>query len=137
MCIRDRGSSWAGTVALRFLPRLVSFVSSRPVSYTHLLMRAYIYMQQRDYKMAKADYERLLKVNPTSYNGCLGLATLEQREGKYEEALKLLNTMIAAKGENRQLSPSQYAMLYVARAGVEKDLDVYKRQGKDILHARP
>ena len=30
--------------------------------------------------------------------------------------------MIAAKGENRQLSPSQYAMLYVARAGVEKDL---------------
>ena len=87
-----------------------------------LLMCAYIYMQQRDYKMAKADYERLLKVNPTSYNGCLGLATLEQREGKYEEALKLLNTMIAAKGENRQLSPSQYAMLYVARAGVEKDL---------------
>ena len=37
------------------------------------------------------------------------------------EALRLLNTMIAAKGENRQLSPSQYAMLYVARAGVEKD----------------
>ena len=72
-----------------------------------LLMRAYIYMQQRDYKMAKADYERLLKVNPTSYNGRLGLATLEQREGKYEEALRLLNTMIAAKGENRQLSPSQ------------------------------
>lgn len=72
--------------------------------------------------MAKADYERLLKVNPTSYNGRLGLATLEQKEGKYEEALRLLNTMIAAKGENRQLSPSQYAMLYVARAGVEKDL---------------
>ena len=33
-----------------------------------------------------------------------------------------MNTMITAKGENRQLSPSQYAMLYVARAGVEKDL---------------
>ena len=45
------------------------------------------------------------------------MQTLEQREGKYEEALRLLNTMIAAKGENRQLSPSQYAMLYVARAG--------------------
>ena len=37
-----------------------------------LLMRAYIYMQQREYKMAKADYERLLKVNPASYNGRLG-----------------------------------------------------------------
>ena len=45
----------------------------------HLLMRAYIYMQQREYKMAKADYERLLKVNPASYNGRLGLATLERK----------------------------------------------------------
>ena len=87
-----------------------------------LLMRAYIYMQQRDYKMAKADYERLLKVNPASYNGRLGLATLEQKEEKYEEALGVLNNMIATKGGDSQLSPSQYAVLYVARAGVEKDL---------------
>ena len=88
-----------------------------------LLMRAYIYMQQREYKMAKADYERLLKVNPASYNGRLGLATLEQKEGKHEEALSVLNNMIAATGETSQLSSSQYAMLYVARAGVEKDLN--------------
>lgn len=87
-----------------------------------LLMRAYIYMQQREYKMAKADYERLLKVNPASYNGRLGLATLEQKEGKHEDALRILNNMFAAKGKDAQLSPSQYAMLYVARAGVEKDL---------------
>ena len=86
-----------------------------------LLMRAYIYMQQREYKMAKADYERLL--NPASYNGRLGLATLEQKEGKYEEALSVLNNMIATTGETSQLSSSQYAMLYVARAGVEKDLN--------------
>lgn len=87
-----------------------------------LLMRAYIYMQQRDYKMAKADYERLLKANPLNYNGRLGLATLEQKEGKHKEALGILNDMIAAKGENPQFSSSQYAMLYVARAGVEKEL---------------
>ncbi len=83
-------------------------------------------MQQREYKMAKADYERLLKVNPTSYNGRLGLATLEQREGKHEDALSILNNMFAAKGRTAQLSPSQYAMLYVARAGVEKDLHTYR-----------
>lgn len=87
-----------------------------------LLMRAYIYMQQRDYKMAKADYERLLRINPASYNGRLGLATLEQKEAKYEEALVILNDMLAAKGEHSQLSDSQRAMLYVARAGVEKDM---------------
>lgn len=87
-----------------------------------LLMRAYIYMQQRDYKMAEADYQRLLKVNPASYNGRLGLATLKQKEGKYEEALGILNDMITAREESLQLSPSRYAMLYVARAGVEKDM---------------
>lgn len=87
-----------------------------------LLMRAYIYMQQRDYKMAKADYERLLRINPAHYNGRLGLATLEQKEAKYEEALVILNDMLAAKGEHSQLSDSQRSMLYVARAGVEKDM---------------
>ena len=87
-----------------------------------LLMRAYIYMQQRDYKMAKADYERLLRINPANYNARLGLATLEQKEAKYEEALVILNDMLAAKGEHSQLSDLQRAMLYVARAGVEKDM---------------
>ena len=104
---------------------LVVFPQAMLSVYTNeeaLLMRAYIYMQQREYKMAKADYERLLKVNPASYNGRLGLATLEQKEGKHEDALRILNNMFAAKGKDAQLSPSQYAMLYVARAGVEKDL---------------
>ncbi len=87
-----------------------------------LLMRAYIYMQQRDYKMAKTDYERLLRINPANYNARLGLATLEQKEAKYEEALVILNDMLAAKGEHSQLSDFQRAMLYVARAGVEKDM---------------
>ena len=90
-----------------------------------------IQRRQRQYEQALesynfalniADYERLLKVNPASYNGRLGLATLEQKEGKYEDALRILNNMFAAKGKDAQLSPSQYAMLYVARAGVEKDL---------------
>ena len=88
-----------------------------------LLMRAYIYMQQRDYKMARADYAHLLKLNPGSYNGRLGLATLEQKEGKYEEALTILNGMIAGKPASSEDENSRYAVLYVARAGVEKDLN--------------
>nr|WP_302831703.1 tetratricopeptide repeat protein [uncultured Bacteroides sp.] len=87
-----------------------------------LLMRAYIYMQQRDYKMARADYVRLLKLNPGSYSGRLGLATLEQKEGNYEAALTILNGMIAGKSDTSQETNSEYAVLYVARAGVEKDL---------------
>ena len=79
-------------------------------------MRAYIYMRQRNYNFAKSDYERLLKLAPQSYNGRLGLATLEQKEGK-------LIAMNAEKGgEATRLTTQQYAVLYVARAGVEQDM---------------
>ena len=88
-----------------------------------LLMRAYIYMQQRDYKMARADYVRLLKLDPENNNGRLGLATLEQKDGKYEAALTILNDMIAGKPASAEDAGTQYAVLYVARAGVEKDLN--------------
>lgn len=87
-----------------------------------LLMRAYIYMQQRDYKLARADYERLLRVNPSNYNGRLGLATLEQKVGKHEAALAILNGMLAVRDSHPEFTSSQYAVLYVARAGVEKEL---------------
>lgn len=88
-----------------------------------LLMRAYIYRQKRDYKAARSDYERLLKLSPQSYNGRLGLAMLEQKAGKYEEALALLNKMIADKAdEATQITTPLYAVLHVARAGVEKDM---------------
>lgn len=88
-----------------------------------LLMRAYIYMQQRDYNFARADYERLLKLDPQSYNGRLGLATLEQKNGKYQEALAILNRMIGEKGsDSDSLAAPLYAVLYVARAGVEQDM---------------
>lgn len=88
-----------------------------------LLMRAYIYGQKRDYKAARSDYDRLLKLNPLSYKGRLGLATLEQKEGKYEESLALLNKMMADKTDGTtQITTSLYAVLYVARAGIEKDM---------------
>lgn len=88
-----------------------------------LLMRAYIYRQKHDYKAARFDYERLLKLNPLSYNGRLGLAILEQKEGKYEEALDLLNKMITDKTDGiTQITAPLYAVLYVARAGVEQDM---------------
>lgn len=88
-----------------------------------LLMRAYIYMQKRDYKAARADYGRLLKLVPQSYNGRLGLATLAHKEEKYEESLSLLNGMIADKMDGDTLiSDPLCAVLYVARAGVEKDM---------------
>lgn len=88
-----------------------------------LLMRAYIYMQERAYKAARSDYNRLLKLNPLSYKGRLGLATLAQKEGEFEESLTLLNKMIADKMDgDAPVTDKLYAVLYVARAGVEADM---------------
>ena len=87
-----------------------------------LAMRAYIYLRQRDYKFARADYQHLLKQHPSDFNGRLGLATLAQKEGKLEEAFQILSTMVQEETESKQPHPDTLAMLLVARAGVEKDL---------------
>lgn len=77
-------------------------------------MRAYIYVLRRDYPAARIDYNRLLELDPQSYSGRLGLATLEQKEGKFREALAILNKMIVEYPED--------ATLYIARADVERDM---------------
>lgn len=79
-----------------------------------LLMRAYIYTLRRDYKAARIDYNRLLELDPQSYSGRLGLATLEQKEGKFRESLDLLNKLIAERVDD--------ATLYIARADVEREM---------------
>ncbi len=85
-----------------------------------LLMRAYIYHRQLNNRLARTDYEQLIKAHPRNYNGRLGLATLEQKEKRFEEALEILNGMLAEKDED--ITVSQAAVLYVARADVEKDM---------------
>ena len=79
-----------------------------------LLMRAYIYTLRRDYPAARIDYNRLLELDPQSYSGRLGLATLEQKEEKFRESLDILNKMIVETPED--------ATLYVARADVEREM---------------
>ena len=80
-----------------------------------LLMRAYIYMQRRDYPAARIDYDRLLAIDPDSYSGQLGLVTLNQKEGRTKEAFDLINKMIAASYED--------PTLYIVRAEIEKNMD--------------
>lgn len=79
-----------------------------------LLMRAYIYVLRRDYPAARIDYNRLLEIEPQSYSGRLGFATLNQKEGKFRETLEILNRMIAERPEDD--------VLYVARADVEREM---------------
>ncbi|WP_276964306.1 tetratricopeptide repeat protein [Bacteroides graminisolvens] len=80
-----------------------------------LLMRAYIYTQRKDFKAGRADYEKLLKIEPTNYTARLGLITLNQKDGKLNEALEGITMMITENPKD--------ATLYIARADIECDLD--------------
>lgn len=79
-----------------------------------LLMRAYIYVTRRDYPAARIDYNRLLEIDSQSYSGRLGLATLDQKEGKFREALEILSKMIVESPDD--------PVLYIARADVEREM---------------
>ena len=88
-----------------------------------LLMRAYLRMQARQYKEAHADYDTLLRVAPGDFKARLGLATLLQDEGKRQEALSLLDKMIAEQGvQPDSADVADCALLYTARAGVYQGL---------------
>lgn len=80
-----------------------------------LLMRAYIYTIRRDYKAARMDYDCLLGIDPANYNARLGLATLNQKEKKFNAAVGLISKLIAEHPGD--------AVLYVARAGLEVDME--------------
>ncbi len=95
----------------------------QPDNQEALEMRAYIYSEQQDYKAARVDYERLLTLSPQHFSGRLGLAMLNQKEGKLKEALAILDGMVNEKGEGTSLlTAPQHAVVYVARAGVQQEL---------------
>lgn len=79
-----------------------------------LLMRAYIYVDRRDYKAARLDYNRLLALSPQHVNGKLGLIRLNQLEQHCQEAFEDITSMI-------RLYPKD-AMLYVVRANIEHEM---------------
>lgn len=100
-----------------------------------LSMRAYLLVQQRKFDEAKADYDILLRNNPKNFNAQLGLSTLFQKTGRYDEAYVILTGMIVQAAEEGNMGNRQLAMLYVARAGIENDLQHTQQALLDLEQA--
>ena len=60
-----------------------------------LLFRAYIYMQRRDYKGARIDYNPFSVEEPGNNTARLGRALLNQKELKYRESLEDFNKLVS------------------------------------------
>lgn len=89
-------------------------LDNNPNSKEALLMRAYLYTQRREYNLARSDYKHLFALDPNNYNGRLGFITMVQKEGKFREALEVINAMIVDYPDD--------ATLYVVRADIEQDM---------------
>ena len=108
--------------ALNFAPLAVPILLDRAAIYmeTGRTDRAYtdycrvLDEDKQNKEASRIDYNRLLELDPQSYSGRLGLATLEQKEEKFRESLDILNKMIVETPED--------ATLYVARADVEREM---------------
>ncbi len=112
------------TQALEYSPLDVSILMNRAMAYmtlgnddkayidlcnvldkqtTHaeaLYYRAFIYTNRREYAAARTDYKRLLTLQPDHENGLLGLALLDQREGRLQAAELQLTVLVERHPDN-------------------------------------
>ena len=82
-----------------------------------LYYRAFIYTNRREYAAARSDYKRLLALDPTHKNGLLGLALLDQRDGRLQAAEQQLSQLIDRYPDN--------ATYWQARANVLIEQKLY------------
>jgi tetratricopeptide (TPR) repeat protein len=59
-----------------------------------LMYRAYIYMKRRQYQEARLDYRSYLEIKPGDKNARLGMALVNQKAGRFQEALEEFNRLI-------------------------------------------
>lgn len=82
-----------------------------------LYYRAFIYTNRREYAAARTDYQRLLTIDPFHENALLGLALLDQREGRLQAAEQQLSQLTERYPDN--------AIYWQARANVLIEQGLY------------
>ena len=92
-----------------------------------LYHRGLIELERGDTISSRADFERLLKINPASANGRIGFASLLKVMGYYPEAIEVYSQVIKFNPEKE--------ILYVGRAEAYLFAGQYAKADKDIEKA--
>lgn len=92
-----------------------------------LYQRGLIELGRGDTVSSRADFERLLKLNPASANGRIGFASLLKVMGYYPEAIEVYSQVIKFNPEKE--------ILYVGRAEAYLFAGQYAKADKDIEKA--
>ena len=94
------------------------YVLSRdPLNIAALYYRAYVNERLGRYNFARLDYQNLLTVVPGNFEAQLGLALLNQKDKHYREAMDGINILVESHPDS--------AVAYAARAGMEKEREMY------------
>ena len=92
-----------------------------------LYHRGLIALERGDTISSRADFERILKLNPASANGRIGFASLLKVMGYYPEAIEVYSQLIRVNPEKE--------ILYVGRAEAYLFAGQYAKADKDIEKA--
>ncbi len=92
-----------------------------------LYHRGLIALERGDTISSRADFERILKLNPASANGRIGFASLLKVMGYYPEAIEVYSQVIDVNPEKE--------ILYVGRAEAYLFAGQYAKADKDIEKA--
>ena len=102
-------------------------LSQVPDNIAALFYRAYVNERLRRYNFAKLDYENLLTIVPAHFEARLGLALLNEKSKHYTDAMDQMNLLV-------QQHPDS-AVAYAARAGIERDHQLFDVAVYDLSHA--
>lgn len=68
-----------------------------PLNEEAFYTRGLLYLQQKNFILAEADFERILEINDKTVRGRLGYAILEKMRGNYDESERIYNYLISQR----------------------------------------
>jgi len=86
-------------------------LQGQPYNPAALFYRAYVYEHKREYPMARADYEKLLKMFPHHFEARMALTLVNQKDGKSRDAYDQANKLVESFPDS--------VLSYVVRAEIE------------------
>ena len=92
-------------------------LNREPDNIAALYYRAYVNEKLGRYNFARLDYHNLLTIVPGNFEAQLGLALLNQKDRHFTEAMDGINILVEAYPDS--------AVVYAARAGMEKERQMY------------
>lgn len=111
----------------RALDAVASLEKKQPDNPITSNLRGAIYMAKRDYKNARATFDKALASRPTDASAAYNLALMDVQEGKADDARKRYESMIAREPKNEQLLLAYAQLTALTRENPEESKAIIEK----------